>query len=173
MKPMTVISLVPLLATTMFFCGCKSGTEQVGNTGKGQPYYYVFTDRSDPILEYVFVLKDGEMFAQVANFPGYEDRTYYQMRELPAELQRQIAKWIERKADVTPPLVPSGPNFSVTQVPLTRSGIAETRYFKSDNQDIKAFLRDLRADVVIERHKVSEPPEWVMRDQRIRMHLGL
>ena len=57
--------------------GAGVGSEMLDNS------VYVFWDRSDAIYEHLFIMRNGEVFAQVAVFPGHEDKKWYFLKELP------------------------------------------------------------------------------------------
>jgi len=179
MKRIIILSMFLLVAGIVFY-SYTSWTEQMSNN------YYVFADQSTVFVDQstpirkgylvrnVFVLGDEEVFAQVAKFPGFSDRTYYQVSSLPPELKQQIAIWVKKKADIKPPFVMGyGPVFWIERVPRSVSKEAVTRYFDRDNEEISKFMKDISAYVIKEENQIQSPPEWVMQDKRIKVSMHL
>jgi hypothetical protein len=188
MKPPLPIVMLPLLVMMLFSCGGKSETTQT-STSNGElyasdeevAYDYLFIDNDERNLgivervfmwEKAFVIRDGEVFARVATYPGYEDRTYYHMNKLPPDIQWQVAEWACKKADVEPPFIPDSLRFIIIRVPRTTPEEAEARYFVHGNKEIKGFLKELGHYVITEENKVTSPPEWVTENRRINIYRG-
>ena len=171
-EPMSFILVLPFLAMTMCSCSSQAEIKQVTVSNKGMSYDYVFCDRRDSVLERLFVFRDGEVFSQVAEFPGYRNRTYFHTNKLPLELQRQATEWTHRKAELEPPLMPSGPWFSMLHVPRTAPELAKYRYFKNDNKDLQEFFKKMRECVITKENQVSSLPEWVTGNKEIKRWLG-
>lgn len=162
-----------LWVTLLLSCGRSDRHERPDDERGGQPVDHIFTDQSDAIHQYVFVIRDGRVFAQQATFPGYATRSYYLSEQVPDELRKGIDAWADHPGEVKPPFAPDSIHYYATSLSRATTQPGEMRFFRNDNQAIRAFLLGLRQYVVSANHRIASPPEWVTNDPRITMFLGL
>ncbi|MCX5675118.1 MAG: hypothetical protein NTX87_08925 [Planctomycetota bacterium] len=131
---------------------------------------YVFTDRSDADLEFVYAIRDNEVFALKHLFPappGHDQARWYSLRPLPPALLRQAKVWRTRPG-VTPPSWQSGDMwFGCVKFPRDSGAPQQVVYFPNENTEFEAFMTELRRAVICEDNSVSQIPDWTRSDKRV------
>jgi len=155
------------------FCFILSGCTEGESQQIGDVEAVVFTDRSDPVLEYTYVIGNKGTFAQVCVFPGYSDRKFFFRPALAGEVLEEMPKWRQQAGEIKPPFVPGGPWFFRITVPRASSQPEKEDYFKDTNADLRKWLAGLRSQVVHDEYRIDAPPDWVTSDGRIMNRLVL
>ena len=136
------------------------------------PYYCVFSDTGVPGKRYEFVVRGSDCFAQVADFPGYDNRMFFLRSDLPESLLIDIKKWCSAPGQIDPPFPPGGVHFSRTCVVESETSARRVAFFRNDNEQLERFLLKLRQAVIGPSYGINTPPGWVSSDTAIQRQLG-
>jgi hypothetical protein len=134
---------------------------------------YMFVDRSDAKLEFVYVIGADGIFARSIEFPGYSKSQFFFRAHLPDRVAGEALRWEGHDGEIKPPFIPDGPWFSKLSIPASPDEPAKEVYFKDENQALRKWLLDLRGELINANNAVTQPPDWVSSDPRIQARLGL
>ena len=161
--------LLMIMIASVIFTGCGDNMPNASGTGNT---VCIFSDRSVPGKRYDFVIRGSECFAQVVDFPGYENRMFFLRSNLPESLLIDIKKWCSAPGEVNPPFPPGGVHFSRTYLANSETSARNVAFFRDDNKQIERFLLDLRRAIVGASYSIKAPPSWVSSDIAIQKELG-
>jgi hypothetical protein len=138
---------------------------------------YVFHDRSQRRLAYVYVLRDRQIVAQAGDYLGFgewQNRRWFHCPRVPDDVLAQARTWVAWRGDSPGPYGPdAGPPFCRY---IVRPGARE-QYERADFTAASPAARDwsaaLREAVVRDEYRVERPPEWVQRDRELKAHFGI
>jgi len=146
-----------------------------GCTGRGcssKGAVHVFHDRSDARYEYLYVVRQGEVVAQKAYFPGYHGRAFYSRERLPSVLDEELGFWINHSGDVRPPFLSPGPLYIRNDIFMDKGQTKRSVYFGCENEQLFDFMCEMRRAVIREENRIWALPEWIVADERITHSMG-
>lgn len=133
--------------------------------------FYFFSDRRDSELEHLYAVRDHEVAAQVALFPGYGERKWYRAT-LADDFLRRFKTWSVRSGDILPPFLPHGPWYArITLTPDKEKARGEA-WFRNDSQEVQAWFEELQHAFVKHDNRVDRLPDWIEGDERIKRYFG-
>jgi hypothetical protein len=169
-----------ILLVTLVTTGCErpTGRGEAGPGGSGDGVTdardddatYVFHDRQDARLEYVYVLRGGKACAQVAEFPGYAGRRYFARDDVPADLRRSARALAGRRSELEA-AVPGGPWYC--SVIVRRGKAAPLVMYRNENESAAALMGALRDAVTVKGALTKDLPASIAGDRAILNQLGL
>jgi hypothetical protein len=150
-----------------FLVGCTRGVPAEPSETWSALTIYLFTDRTDTPLEYVYATRGQQVVVQVAEFPGYADRKWY-CATIPDKFLDKLQTWAVRPGDVRPPF-PAGvpPYCRSTLLP----DLDKSEWFGKENGEVRAWLEELREAFVKEEYRSDRLPRWA-QNERVKRYLG-
>jgi hypothetical protein len=133
---------------------------------------YIFSDRTDPVWEYCYLVRGNEVVVQKAVFPGYADRSWYRRTVHSEGLMNQMKEWAVRPGNISPPFKPGGPlwsRFSITPDATRERGEA---WFSNDNIEVADWLGTLKRECVRNEYRIEKLPAWIADDERVNRYFG-
>lgn len=170
---MRKVLTVAILSACSLPIACARTNETGTGSDMNKETAFVFVDRSDPELEYVYVVSERGIVAQVSVFPGYTNRRIFRVPRLPETLGTEAKRWERLPGEITPPFVPGEPWFSRSEIRLDAETPTKEAYFRDSNEGLHKWLHDLRKALVKEEYRLTELPRWIAENKRITRELGM